>query len=198
MLRILLGAFMGLLLSLNGAMANSSFYNVGKNLSTNLARSTWNNFNQDCYNVDEFLRILGESRGRTTNQISSMAQSGNTAVQDFGSGYVEGLVNVLESVINLCVAQCSKIGSFAGEQSAFVYCEVSQVIGSPAIFTGMTDIPNIGCGEPYRTSCESKFYSRAKGMCSYYANGTTFERYYRADYGGCCSYNPKEEGWRRW
>ncbi|RKZ85318.1 MAG: hypothetical protein DRR19_16550 [Candidatus Parabeggiatoa sp. nov. 1] len=177
------------LLGLNSVVeARGSFYTVGKNLSENLAQSTWDNLDMDCVNVDEFLRILGDSNDRARKRIASLG--GGSSVEDFGSGYIQGLINVLEVVIEHCTAECSKIGRFAGEQAAFIFCEVSTAAGKTATFKGLEDIPNIGCGEPYSISCESEFYSEAKDMCSYYARGTTFYKYYRASYQGCCSYNP--------
>ncbi|WLE96904.1 MAG: caspase family protein [Candidatus Electrothrix communis] len=85
--------------------------------------------------------------------------------------------------------ECSKMGTASGEMSAELFCSVSEVIGSSAEFAGMTDNPDIACGEAYRISCESSFVRKAREKCPQYAKGKNFDTYYRASKGGCCSYS---------
>jgi len=177
-------------LSFNSVIAGS-FYYVGKNAAETTAQSAWNNFDQDCGNADRFMVLVADSADRVGNTLGKYTQYGASAVEDFGSGYIQGLTGVLEDVVNKCTEKCMGIGKLYGDVSAGIFCNVSEAIGHTAGFKGLEDVPDITCGEPYRTGCESKFYTVAKDTCSSYAQGSTFERYYKAKYNGCCSYNPK-------
>jgi hypothetical protein len=179
-------------LSATTVVATSSFYHIGKNLSTRTAQSVWDNLGHNCHEVDTFLKIIGDSTDRTKSTIRSYAQQGHRAVEDFGNGYIVGLTKVFEAVAQHCQSECSKVGKVSGQISAGVFCETSQAIGRTATFRWMEDTPSIICGESYRTSCESKFYDLATEQCPVYANGSAFEKYYRALSGGCCAYNPKD------
>lgn len=173
-------------------VAASGFYHVGKNLSTRTAQSVWDNLGHECHRVDTFLKIVGDSADRTKSTIRSYARQGRKAVEDFGTGYIEGLVSVLEVVVEHCRKQCSEVGRVSGKVSAGIFCAISQEIGRTATFRWQKNIPNISCGEPYNTSCETTFYLRATNECSYYAKGSAFDKYYRASSGGCCAYNPEQ------
>jgi len=165
----------------------SDVFKTGKNFAINFARKVWDDFDRDCLNMDSLLERVSIKLDEQKELLKY--QNVGDSEKEFNRGYSEGSVQILEAVLDHCTNECSKIGIFVGEQNAFIFCEVSKAIGKTASFGGMVDIPNMGCGEPYRVSCESTFYSEAKKMCPSYAKGHNFKRYYRASFKGCCSYN---------
>ncbi len=112
-------------------------------------------------------------------------------MQEYHSGYTEGLSSVLTVVTRHCQSKCSELGITTGEMSARIFCQISEAIGKTAHFSRMEQFANIDCGEPYRTTCEITFLLEAKVMCPRYATGEKFDKYYRAFHGGVCSSNPK-------
>ncbi|MFK5970588.1 MAG: hypothetical protein QM487_10770, partial [Candidatus Marithrix sp.] len=151
----------------------------------------WDYLNYNCNEVDTFLTIFRNITDRTKNTIRSYAQkNGSKAVEDFGAGYIDGLVNIISIIAKYCNNKCSELGRISGELSAVIFCATSQAIGKTSVFKGMADFQNIICGEPYRTSCESRFYSQAVAECPHYTSSSVFGLYYSASSGGCCSYNP--------
>ena len=187
--RVLYVTMLFFLLGFGTTVAASSFYNVGKNLSTRLAQSVWDDLKHDCHKVDTFLKLVGNSVDRTKKTLRLYAQQGHN-VEDFGTGYIYGLLKIFKVVTVHCQRECSKVGRTAGRLTSEVFCEISQAIGRTATFRWLEDIPNIICGESYRTSCESIFYSNATSECPYYSKGYAFDKYYSASSNGCCAYNP--------
>jgi hypothetical protein len=166
-----------------------ALYNVGKNASSAVARSAWQNLGRDCARSDQLLSILGDAVDRTAQTLRSGRYRGQSA-QDFGDGYIDGLVMVLDGVVDQCTHECSNIGQFAGQSAAEIFCAVGDAIGSTPTFSGLRDRPNIVCGEAYRTGCESSFVSVAGGMCPNWARGPNYQSYYPASRNGCCAYDP--------
>ncbi|MCI5147614.1 MAG: hypothetical protein D3923_19280, partial [Candidatus Electrothrix sp. AR3] len=136
--------------------AKSAFYKMAKKTSSRLVSSSWRSLGQDCNRADQLMQIIGDGVDRVTRDIKNKKFRGKMAV-DFGNGYIDGLVNSLDDIINNCSSECSMIGQASGEWSAEIFCAVSEVIGKPAQFDGLQDIPNLICGEAYRMSCESSF-----------------------------------------
>lgn len=173
--------------------ARGSFYSMAKRQSSAIVRSSWRSLGGDCHRADQLMQIIGDAVDRVTRDIRNRKFRGRMAV-DFGNGYIDGLVGSLDDIVNKCSDECSMIGQASGEWSSEIFCAVSEVIGSTAEFDGLTDIPNLICGEAYRISCESTFVGKAKGMCGRYArdNDQQFHRYYRASSNGCCAYNRQD------
>jgi hypothetical protein len=164
------------------------FYRLGRNASSSVARSAWRNLGQDCTKADKLLEILGQAVDRTAATLRKRRYRGNSA-QDFGAGYIDGLVNVLDGVIDKCTGECTNIGNFAGQAAAEIFCAVGDAIGGTPAFTGLQDRPNIVCGEAYRLGCESNFINEAGHMCPLWATGPNYDSYYPASSNGCCAFD---------
>lgn len=136
-------------------------------------------------NVDEFAAMLMDSSYQAEQYIRTLQRS---SIEDFASGYIQGIVKILEIVSNHCNGECREIGMVAATFSSGMFCAVSERLGRTATFVGIEDIPNLICGTAYRLSCEGNFYSKTRNMCSDYATGYAFKKYYKARYNGCCSY----------
>jgi hypothetical protein len=173
------------------SLARGSFYNMAKRQSSTIVRSSWRSLGGDCHKADQLMQIIGDAVDRVTRDIRNRKFRGRMAV-DFGNGYIDGLVGALDDIVNKCSDECSMIGQASGEWSSEIFCAVSEVIGSTAEFDGLTDIPNLICGEAYRISCESTFVGKAKGMCGQFAQNQRFHNYYRASSNGCCAYNRQD------
>ncbi|KOR31703.1 hypothetical protein TI05_11940 [Achromatium sp. WMS3] len=163
-------------------------YNVGRNASSRAAESAWMNLGRQCTKADILLKILTNSVNRVTRRIRRDFR-GNIAAQEFGAGYIDGLVNVLDDVVALCTAECTKIGNFAGQAAAEIFCAVGDAIGGTPSFVGLRDKPNIVCGEPYKMGCESNFVMESMQMCPNWTSGPNYDHYYPASENGCCAYN---------
>jgi hypothetical protein len=117
------------------------------------------------------------------------------AVEDFGNGYIDGLVYVLKQVVNRCVGECNLLGEALGKWAAKMYCLVANAIQKAPIYTNRV-VVNIGgtvCKNAYRMGCESKFIRIASDLCPKYADNPNFMDYYRAGDNGCCAYKSKTE-----
>jgi len=167
---------------------HSEVFNTGKNFAINFGQKVWDDFDHDCVKNDSLLKKV-VTKLEEQKELLNYQNVGDSE-KEFNRGYTEGSVQIVEVVTDHCAEQCANVGQMAGQISADLFCSVSETIGHTAKFVGMEDIPNIICGEPYRTSCESSFYSQAKNNCPSYANGPDFEKYYRVSHGGACSYNP--------
>ncbi|KOR29456.1 hypothetical protein TI03_02285 [Achromatium sp. WMS1] len=165
-----------------------AFYRIGRNSSSSVAMSAWRNLGRDCTKADRLLQILGDSVDRTARTLRSGRYSGRSA-QDFGAGYIDGLVNVLDGVIDKCTGECTNIGNFAGQAAAEIFCAVGDAIGGTPSFSGLQDRPNIVCGEAYRMGCESNFVNEATGMCPMWAQGPNYDDYYPSSRNGCCAFD---------
>ncbi|MDM8559372.1 caspase family protein [Candidatus Parabeggiatoa sp. HSG14] len=171
---------------------NSEVFNTGKNFAINFGKKIWDDFDHDCYKTDSLL-IKVTTKLKEQKELLNYQNVGDSE-KEFNHGYTEGSLQIVEVVSAHCAEQCAKVGQITGQISADVFCNISETIEHTAKFRWMEDIPNIGCGEPYRISCESSFYVEAKNKCPSYANGPDFEKYYRVSHGGSCSYNPSQGG----
>ncbi|MCI5157358.1 MAG: hypothetical protein D3906_02775 [Candidatus Electrothrix sp. AUS1_2] len=185
----LLSSLLLLNISVQDASAQQ-WASMAKRTSSQLVSGAWNSLGRDCSKADRLLQIVGDGVDRVTRDIRSGKFRGRAAV-DFGRGYIEGLNNGMEVVVNQCTRECRMIGNASGDWSANIFCAVSEAIGGPADFGGMSDYPNLLCGEPYRMSCESTFVGVTGRMCRQYARGQNYENYYPASRRGCCAYDPR-------
>lgn len=173
------------------AAQQSSFYKMAKKTSSTLVSSSWNSLGRDCHKADKLVQIIGDGVDRVTRDLRNRRFRGQMAT-DFGNGYIDGLVSTLDDIVNQCSNECGMIGQASGKWSSEIFCAVSEVIGTSAKFDGLTDRPNIVCGEAYRMSCESTFVGQCNSICPQYNKGRNFDTYYPASTGGCCSYDVKD------
>ncbi|KHD06871.1 hypothetical protein PN36_10055 [Candidatus Thiomargarita nelsonii] len=144
-----------------------SFYILAFKEARQLAQKAWENIGKDCRKTNMFIQTVGDGVDNVLREIGS--EYGGRAVEDFGKGYIDGLLVVLDQVAN--------------------------AIQKTPIFTNRV-VVNIGgtvCGNAYRMGCESNFFGIASDLCPKYADNPNFMDYYRAGDNGCCAYKSKNE-----
>lgn len=178
------------LLSFNAVTATP--YDLGKNASTDLARTIWINLGRDCTEADEFLRMVLSSVDRTKDTLS-LYESGKS-LEEWGKGYIKGFENVLEAVRKHCQMECAKFGKTHAIIAAKIFCMLAEKNRTAPTYYGLgKDTPNIICGGAYRNSCEGVFLTTARQTCQFYAQGEAFRNYYLVEKRGCCGYDPEKE-----
>jgi len=179
-----------LMLGLFTSMSASAgpFYRIAYRAANGLADSAWLNLGQDCTKTSVFIQMVGEGVDDAAGDIGTKYR-GRTA-EDFAAGYMDGLVVVLDKVVTHCERECRTVGMAAGEWSAKFFCRLAKVIRGTPTYKGISNLRGSLCGGSYRMGCESNFVGITTGRCPQYATGSKFDRYYRARYNGCCSYDP--------
>jgi hypothetical protein len=165
------------------------FYNIAYNAAKGLAESAWINIGQDCTKTSIFVQIVGDGVDDAVNDIGTKYRG--PSAEQFGRGFIDGLMEVLDRVVDKCVNECSMLGQASGEWSAKMFCRVAWAIGRAPTFTvKLVNIRGSICGGAYRLGCESSFVGTTTQMCSDYTHEPSFNSFYRAAENGCCSYNP--------
>jgi len=77
-----------------------SFYNIGKNAAESTAMSAWDNLDRDCQQIPSFVQIIEDSMDDVVADLGTKYQG--QSAKDFGSGYLDGLSNVLDDVRGKC------------------------------------------------------------------------------------------------
>jgi len=77
-----------------------AFYNMGKKASETMAINAWENLGKDCQNVQSFVQIVEDSMDDVVADMNTKYQG--QSAEDFGSGYLAGLLTVLNEVRNQC------------------------------------------------------------------------------------------------
>jgi hypothetical protein len=165
-----------------------SFYILAFNEARHVARRAWKNMGYDCTMTIVFIQLVGESVDDVIKKMSSEYPHDERAVEDFSNGYIDGLVEVLEQVVNRCVGECNLLGEAMGEWAAKMFCFVSKRIQKIPTFTNqVVNIRGVLCRNAYRIGCESNFIGITSSLCPKYANiqNQAFMRYYRAGDNGC-------------
>jgi hypothetical protein len=191
----LLGVCLTSSFAVESANADEFSYDLGRQLGQQTTRSAWLSVSRGrgCDAADDLVAVIT----RSTRRIAKTAQRYDKRdMVDFAEGYIHGLRATLRDVAFECTDKCAAIGEAAGTASAIVYCEIANLIGEIPIFIRQQDMPNITCGEPYRIQCELAFQTNTEHDCEAFtgaksaADQANYERYYLADKGGACSYNP--------
>ncbi len=165
------------------------FYRIAYRAAHGLAQSTWDSLGQDCTKTSIFVQIVGDGVDDAVNDIGTRYRG--RSAEDFGHGYIDGLMDVLDRVVDKCVNECNMLGNASGEWSAKMFCRVAWAIGHPPSFTvRLVNIRGSICGGAYRLGCESKFVGTTTNMCPNYTHSPAFSKFYRAAENGSCSYNP--------
>jgi hypothetical protein len=167
---------------------HQSYYRIAYNAASGLARTTWDNLGWDCTKTSKFVEIVGYGMDDAIAEIGTRYTG--WAAEEFGRGYIEGLMDVLNQVINICVNECSPLGNAMGEWSAKLFCQVATAIEKAPKFTGrIAHIRGKKCGNAYGSECESGFVGIAKDSCPEYTSSDSFKDYYSPGNEGCCSYH---------
>ena len=179
--------FLSLLLLSYSSVSAGPFYEKGEELGKGLAEGAWQAVARDCGNAEGLKNFLKKRMKGVEATLLKIKASTPSDYENYGSGFISGLVNVLGKVASRCEKQCGAIGEGAGELAAYTFCAISKQIGRTAKISGLDEIPNAICGEAYGKGCRDTFKDNAKKMCRRFAKrGATFTNSGE----NSCSYNP--------
>jgi len=169
-------------------------YSLGKEAGEREAKTKWTALNKDCA-VDDFSSFVsGRIEQIEIEKTAARSRLKDSSLEEYHSGYAEGLVKVRAQVMSHCFKECRVLGVASGQWLAKMFCRISEVIGrTHSSFTRVVSISSDFCGHAYTIGCESKFVGVATGMCPSYAQGQAFERYYKAEYKGACSHKETQK-----
>ncbi|OAD18916.1 hypothetical protein THIOM_005476 [Candidatus Thiomargarita nelsonii] len=170
-------------------------YSLGKEAGEREAKNKWTALNKDCAVEDDFSSFVSgriEQIEITAEKVRSRLK--DSSLEEYHSGYAEGLVKIRDQVMSHCFKECTAIGVASGQWLAKTFCRISEVIGRRySVPIRLASISSDVCGHAYTIGCESKFVGVATGMCPSYAQGQAFERYYKAEYKGVCSHKETQK-----
>jgi len=89
---------------INSGGGGNSYYKIGKNAAESIAMTAWDNFGHDCRRIPSFVQIVENNMDDVVADLGTKYQG--QSAEDFGSGYLDGLSNVLDDVR----AQCPEPG----------------------------------------------------------------------------------------
>jgi len=165
-----------------------SYYRIAYNAANGLTRAAWDSLGRNCRMTSQFVEIVGYGVDDVIADIGTRYTG--WAAEQFGRGYIDGLVDTLERLVNLCENECGLFGNAMGEWSAKLFCPIAKEIGKAPNFTSrLANIRGKNCGNAYRSKCESGFVDLAKASCPKYTRSGTFKDYYSSDNKGCCAYH---------
>lgn len=174
-----------------GPLVHIFGYELGNRLGQRTTEKIWEDVSEarGCDAADDLVSLITNATSTVAVQIRQQPNR-NEAIS-FVEGYIYGLRNALRNIALECTDKCAVIGEAAGQASAIFFCELANVIGTIPTLSNRQDMPNITCGEPYRTNCELSFGSMAMQNCSGIINAfprNMFDQYFLANYGGVCAY----------
>ncbi len=165
-----------------------SYYRIAYNAANGLTRVAWDSLGRNCRMTSQFVEIVGYGVDDVIADIGTRYTG--WAAEQFGRGYIDGLVDTLERLVNLCENECGLFGNAMGEWSAKLFCPIAKEIGKAPKFTSrLANIRGKKCGNAYGSECESGFVDLAKASCPKYTRSGTFKDYYSSDNKGCCAYH---------
>jgi hypothetical protein len=167
----------------------SNSYKTGNKLGEKLVQQAWNRVH-DCDRIDQFLDIVQDNVGRLTLP----AHASNATVCRY-TGTVDGVYNALDTLYGTCSDQCFLDGTFAGQLSGEVYCELSIALGGLAEADDFLRGPVQVCGLNFEVGCDSQFidtttsFVNTDGVCLQYTEGTFADVWDQAR-NNQCAYEP--------
>ncbi|MCK5717208.1 MAG: hypothetical protein KAH77_06935 [Thiomargarita sp.] len=168
----------------------SALYERAFTEARHLALNSWSNIGSDCTKTTIFIQLLGDSLDNIIPEIGEAYQG--SALEEFGNGYINGLVDVLEEIANHCGEECEPLGDAMGQWSAKLFCLAASTNQKIPTFSSQSvNIEGTFCGNAYRMGCESNFIGIVSHRCPQYAAlyHPDFQGYYKARDNGCCAYN---------
>jgi hypothetical protein len=163
----------------------ASSYKTGQRIGKNLVKSAWGNID-DCDRIDQFLEIVEENVSRLTLKENPS----NSTVCRY-TGTVDGVYEELDGLYGTCADQCFLDGTFAGQLSAEVYCELSIALGGLVEADDFLRGPVAICGLNFEIGCDSEFiavstvYENPDGECVTYTEGEFEEVWEQSRYNQC-------------
>jgi hypothetical protein len=167
----------------------ASSYRTGAKLGEKLVQQAWLRVH-DCDRIDYFLQIVQDNVSRLTLPAHA---STNTVCRYTGTA--DGVYNALDTLYGTCSDQCFLDGTFAGELSGQVYCELSIALGGLAEADDFLRGPVEVCGLNFEIGCDSQFistttsFATTDGVCAPYTEGT-FEEVWDQARNNQCAYEP--------
>ena len=146
-------------------------YRTGVTAGKTLVNQAWARVN-DCDRIDYFLGVLEDDISRLT-----LPQNASASTVCRYTGTVDGVYEMLDTLYGTCSDLCFLDGSFAGEMSATVYCELSIALGGLSEADAFLRGPVQVCGLNFEFGCDSQFisitttYENLMGVCYPYTEG---------------------------
>jgi hypothetical protein len=186
MKRIYLFCFLTFFALINGHVYAGPYKQIAYNAAKNMAESAWKDIGTSCDRTDRFVQIVGDRIDETVASIGTKFRG--AAAEEFAQGYIDGLSDVTEKIVNQCTDECGLLGNFMGEAAAQLMCAVANEINRCPTSPSGLNINNMICGSAYKAHCESTADSVSLSTCPKWKDCTM--NYTRAVQGGACAYNP--------
>jgi hypothetical protein len=167
-------------------------YNTGHRLGKTIVASAWAQVN-DCDQLEYFLDVVADNISRLT-----LPAGASSSLACRYTGTADGVFDALDELYGSCSDQCFLEGSFAGEISAQVYCELSIALGGLGLVDDFIRGPVQTCGLNFEVGCDATFigvsrvYSNAFGSCLPYTEGAYFPVWHQARQNQCI-YEPEPD-----
>ena len=167
----------------------ASAYRTGTKLGEKIVTQAWARIH-DCDRIDQFLDIV---QGNVSRLTLIPHASANTVCRYTGTA--DGVYSALDTLYGTCSDQCFLDGTFAGQLSGEVYCELSIALGGLAEADDFLRGPVQVCGLNFEVGCDSQFiattttFTSTDGVCVPYTEGT-FEAVWDQARNNQCAYEP--------
>jgi hypothetical protein len=167
----------------------ASAYRTGAKLGEKLVQQAWARVH-DCDRIDQFLDIVQGNVSRLT-----LIPHASPATVCRYTGTADGVYNALDTLYGTCSDQCFLDGTFAGQLSGEVYCELSIALGGLAEADDFLRGPVQVCGLNFEVGCDSQFidtttsFVNTDGVCLQYTEGTFADVWDQAR-NNQCAYEP--------
>jgi len=168
---------------------NTRAFRAGRMAGSSLVRQSWASLN-DCDRVEQFEDLVTSSLER---YVPGNAPTLYTQCRF--AGVVQGVLDELDTVFVDCTDACFREGKFAGEISAFAYCELSIALNGLETADDFLRGPVQVCGFSFEVGCDSEFiavassYENELGACEPFTVNTFVEVFDQARENQC-AYNP--------
>jgi len=129
-------------------------YKQGNLLGERLVTQAWNTIHNDCDRIDYFLQVVQDNVSRLTLLPNA---SVNTICRYTGTA--DGVYNKLDALYGTCADDCFIDGTFAGQLSGEIYCELSIALGGLVEADDFLRGPVAVCGFSFEIGCDSQFIS---------------------------------------
>jgi hypothetical protein len=168
---------------------NARAYRTGRLAGANIAQQSWASLN-DCDRVEQYEDVVISALERY-----SPGGAPTLYTRCRFRGVVEGVLDALDVVFASCVDACFLEGQFAGEISAFAYCELSIALNGLETADDFLRGPVQVCGLSFEIGCDTQFidtssaYDNELGSCEPFTAGE-FQTVFDQARENQCAYNP--------
>lgn len=150
---------------------HDSYYESGKRVGERMAERTWesNLIHGDCNNKHLYVNFVKDRLVQMLIAAGTAGPSGAPVPQSICRwyGYVEGMLDAVQNILDQCWPLCTGAGEFWGEFGAEFYCDISIVLDGLGL-TGTLVPPVIypigSCGHDWQEACFDAYHDTAHGM----------------------------------